>query len=74
VRVLPDAINLQEPRFRVSDLTIRMDKDEKSIAEQLKNWIDPVATSNGFKQTFKLELNPLGTPNYLSAYVCGARG
>jgi len=73
VRILPDAVNLQEPRFRVSDLAIRMDQDEKTVAEKLKGWIDPIAMASGFKQGFKLDSNSLGTPRYLSAYICGVR-
>lgn len=72
VRLLPETVNKQAPRFRVSGLVIRRDPDEGAVADKLKTWIDPVVAPN----VFKIEGNEPGTattPNYVSAYVCGAR-
>jgi hypothetical protein len=68
VRMLPDAVN-REPRFLVSGLMIRIDPGEEPLGHQMKTWIDPVVAPNGFK----LDGNAQGTPNYLSAFVCGNR-
>lgn len=71
VRLLPEAVNKQEVRFRASGLVIRRDPDEGMVADKLKTWIDPVVAPN----SFRIEGNEQGpgTPNYVSAYVCGAR-
>jgi hypothetical protein len=66
-RLLPKAVN-QESRFKVSGLIIRIDPGEENLGRQLKTWIDPAVTPG----SFKLDNNAQGTPNYLSAFVCGA--
>lgn len=66
-RMLPDAVN-RETRFRVSGLIIRIDPGEEKLGRQMKDWIDPAIAP----KSFKLDGNAQGTPNYLSAFVCGS--
>jgi hypothetical protein len=65
-RMLPEDVN-KESRFRVSGRIIRIDPGEEKLGRQLKTWIDPVIAPDAFK----LDGNSQGTPNYLSAFVCG---
>lgn len=67
VRMLPNEVN-RESRFRVSGLMIRIDPGEETLGRQLKAWIDPAVTP----KSFNLDANAQGTPNYLSAFVCGS--
>lgn len=64
--MLPEEVN-KESRFRVAGRIIRIDPGEEALGRQLKTWIDPVIAPDGFK----LDSNAQGTPNYLSAFVCG---
>ena len=68
IRMLPNTVN-RETRFSVSGLMIRIDPGEEELGRQMKAWIDPVVAPGGFN----LDRNAQGTPNYLSAFVCGPR-
>ena len=64
--MLPEQVN-KESRFRVSGRIIRIDPGAEALGNQLKTWIDPVLAPGHFD----LDRNAQGTPNYLSAFVCG---
>jgi hypothetical protein len=67
VRMLPDVLNRQEGRFKVSGWVIRKDPDETALANDIKTWIDPMNPP----RKFEIVANPWRpTPQYLSVFIC----
>ena len=66
--MLPDVLNRQEGRFKVSGRVIRKDPDETALANDVKKWIDPLNPP----RNFEIVANPWRpTPQYVSVFICG---